>query len=234
MKTLWSLCFILGITCSLHAQNNPQESALKSSLPSSNDNAIREKLVALALQNSDKKISDLQVKAAKDHIGLAKAEWINTIFASSYWNEFSINPPAKDQFNFYYPKYNFGISIPLGIFITVPKHVKIAKAEYHIAQEQQKLKVLNIRSQVLTKYEDYLMYQKQLTIQSMLTDNEYNTLVQAKTKFSSGEIDVNEYNMEMEKYNNQLSKKISLEHNLAIAKLALEEIIGKKLEEVLH
>lgn len=234
MKILRTLCLLLCLGGTLSAQDKTLNALNSDIQTSSNDSAIRESLVSLALQNCDKKISDLQVNIAKDHIGAAKAGWLNTMFVSSYWNEFSINPTPKDQYNFYYPKYNMGISIPLGLFITVPKNVKMARSQYRIAEEQQKLKVLSIKNQVLTKYEDFVMFKQQLTIQSVITDNEYNALLQAEKKFRSGEIDVNAYNLEIKNYNVELSKKITIRHNLAIAKLDLEELIGTSLENVIR
>ena len=233
MKKLLLVCFIACSAQFVFAQDSTLNALNDNLQPTANDIHIRERLVELAQQNSGKKIADYQVEAAKQEIGIAKAGWLSSISASSYRNEFSINPPSKDQMNFYYPKYNFGVSVPLSVFITVPKSVKIARSQYHIAQETQKLKGLNIRNQVLSRYEDYLMYKKQLTIQSMVTSNEYNAFIQVERKFRSGEITVSDYSKEMQIYNEELSKKISLQHDLAVSKLALEEIIGTNLDSVL-
>jgi len=196
------------------------------------DDIMRKRILELALQNSDKKISDYQTDIAKQQIGVAKSQWLNTIFASSYWNEFSISPPAKDQFNFYYPKYNFGVNIPLGIFISAPKNVKIARTQYHIAQESEKIKILSIKNEILSKFEDYLMFKRQLTIQTLVSDNEYNAFLQVQKKFRAGEVTIVDYNKELQTYNDELVKKITLAHNLALAKLSIEEMIGVDLDSL--
>jgi outer membrane protein TolC len=234
MKRLIFLFFILCFSSVLFAQDSSFQSLNDDYQFTAKDSAIKEKLIVLALQNADKRISDYQVEMARQEVGLAKAGWLSSISASSYWNEFSINPPSKDQVNFYYPKYNFGVSVPLSIFITVPKNVKIARTQYHISKEEQKLKILSIRNQVLSKFEDYQMYKKQFTIQSIVTSNEYNAFLQIERKFRSGEVNISDYNKEMQNYNDELSKKISLHHDMAVAKLALEEIIGIDLNKVLN
>jgi outer membrane protein TolC len=216
---------LFGQDSLLHSFDNLQVSA--------KDSVVENQLVELALQNAESKISDLDVKAAKAQIGVAKAGWLSTISASSYWNEFTISPSSKSQFNYYYPKYNFGVSLPLSIFITVPKNVKIAKVQYRAAQEEEKLKLLELKSKVLSKYQDYLMFSKQLAIQSLVTENELNSFLQVERKFKSGTITIKDYNEAMDSYNTKLTRKLLIQHDLAVAKIELEQIIGTDLSNVI-
>lgn len=232
-KAIIAVAVLLSMSTTLWGQDSSVISLLDESQLEVKQEGLRQRLVELALQNSDKKIAELQEDASKDLIGVAKAGWLNSLFASSYWNEYSISPPDKEQFNLYYPKYNFGVNIPLGIFITVPKNVKIAKKNYQIAIEQKKLKELSIKNQVLSKFEDYLMINKQLTIQSLVTVNEQNAFRQSEQKFRSGEIQIEEYNLAMKKYNEELMRKITLQHDLALVKLSIEELIGVDLDSLL-
>lgn len=234
MKVLMVFCLVFCLVRLGSAQDTSFTSINDDSELIAEENATRQKLVELALKNSDKKISDYQVDVAKQQVGIAKAQWLSTIFASSYWNEFSINPSAKDQLNFYYPKYNFGINVPLSIFITVPKAVKVAKTQLHVATEESKLKALAIKNAVLSKYEDYLMYKKQLTIENIVTNNEHNALLEVERNFRSGTASVAEYNKQMQSYNAELSRKISLQHDLAVARLGIEQIIGISLDAVVR
>lgn len=193
---------------------------------------IAQRLVALALQNADIKISDLKIEEAKSQVWLAKTGWMNIASVSGNLNEFSINPP-KGITNIYYPKYNLGVTIPLGYFITNANLVKNSRREEQIVKYQKENQQETIKNEVLSKYEDYLMYKQQLDLQSQVTENQYNSYLQTQQKFQSGQVGMDEYNSALKEYNAELTTKITLQHDLNVAQLDLEKLIKVPLQSVL-
>ncbi|MBX6360620.1 MAG: TolC family protein [Acidobacterium ailaaui] len=197
------------------------------------DDPVAKQLVLLALENADAKSAELQVEAANEQLKLAKTDWWNNVALSGNINEYSISPP-KNLTNIYYPRYNFGGTIPLGIFTTHAHKVRQARKELEIAQMAKLSKFEEIKTNVLSKYQDYLMYKQQLTIETSVVENLYNTYLQAEQKFRNGQISVDEYNNALQSYNEELSKKISLQRDLNVSKLEIERLIGVPLENVLR
>ncbi|MCL6524159.1 MAG: TolC family protein [Thermoflavifilum sp.] len=197
------------------------------------DDPVAKQLVLLALENADAKAAELEVEQANEQLKLAKTDWWNNVAISGNINEYSVNPP-KNLTNIYYPRYNFGGVIPLGIFTTHAHKVRAARKAMEIAQMMKLSKMEEIKTEVLSRYQDYLMYKQQLNIQSTITENLYNTYLQTEQKFRSGQVSIDEYNKALQSYNEELSKKITIQHDLNVSKLQIEQLIGVPLENVLN
>jgi len=199
------------------------------------DDPLAKQLVLLALENADIKASQYQVEEAEEQLKLARSEWWNNIVLSGNINEYSINPPPKTGGYYpYYPRYNFGGSIPFGIFTTHAHKVRAAKKAVAIAEEQKILKMQQVKTEVLTAYQDYLMYKQQLSTENTLVENLYNVYLQAEQKFRNGQISIDEYNKALQSYNGELNNKATLQRDLNVSKLKIEELIGVPLENVLR
>lgn len=199
------------------------------------DDPLAKQLVLLALENADIKTSQYQVEEAEEQLKLAKNEWWNQVVLSGNINEYSINPPPKNGGYYpYYPRYNFGGTIPFGIFTTHTHKVRAAKKALAIAEEQKTLKMQQVKTEVLTAYQDYLMYKQQLITENTLVENLYNVYVQAEQKFRNGQISIDEYNKALQTYNGELNNKLTLQRDLNVSKLKIEELIGVPLENVLR
>lgn len=225
------------IPIALFAQQNvqPSQGGMIYGVYVPQDDPVAKQLVLLALENADAKTAELEVESANEQLKLAKTEWWNNVALSGNINEYSINPPPKSSgFYPYYPRYNFGGTIPLGIFTTHAHKVRQARKELEIAQMAKISKYEEIKTQVLSRYQDYLMYKQQLNIETTIVENLYNTYLQAEQKFRNGQISVDEYNSAMQSYNGELSKKIALQRDFNVAKLEIERLIGVPLENVLR
>ncbi len=128
---------------------------------------VREKLVDLAMQNPNYEIADRNVRIANDQLKKSKSSWLNNISAQGNLNEFSIHPPvsATGQAVNLYPRYNIGVTIPFDLFSAKSNDIKVARQQLGIAQAQKNERFREIKAQVLTLYEDYLLY-KQLSSSS--------------------------------------------------------------------
>lgn len=196
---------------------------------------IREKLVQLALQNPNYEVADRYVTIAKDQIKKAKSSWLNIINLNANLNEFSITPPTGLAGGaLYYPRYNIGANIPLDVFSSKSNDIKIAKQNLGIAEAQKNQRFREIKAQVLTKYEDYLMLKAQLESQNQVTQDAYLVYMQSEKDFSDGIIKQEEYNKAVNLHKGEKDKSLILQRNFNVIKIELEALIGVPIETVLE
>ena len=193
---------------------------------------IRERLVLLALQNPNYEIADRQIAIADYNIRLAKSTWLSTLGAQGNLNEFSINPKAGGNNPIYYPKYNFGISIPFDIVSKNTNNVKIARENYQIAIALKNEKYREIRAEVLTKYEDYLLAKQKLELQTQITQDEFALYKKSEKEFDDNIIKLEDFNRSSASWVVSQITKLDFQRNLNVTKIELERMIGVKLEEV--
>jgi outer membrane protein TolC len=193
---------------------------------------IREKLVQLAMQNPTYEVTDRTVNKSLYELRKARGSWLGAVGVSGNVNEFSIKQQQAGVANFY-PRYNLSVNIPLDLFTTKSNDVKIARENYLIAEATRNEKFREIRAQVLTLYEDYVMYKQKLESQIRITQDEtivYNT---KERDFQDGIINQEEFT----KYSKALEEskllKGEYQRNLNVAKIAIEQMIGMSLEEAL-
>lgn len=193
--------------------------------------AIEEKLVQLALQGPEmdrtfhlNKINEYQLKAAQN-------VWVNLLAFSINYNERSFASTASPQ-AYVYPKYNLGISIPLGTLISKTA-VKSAKESIEIGKDNTELTKRSIREQVITAYKQYLVYDKLIAMQSELINDEQTQLAQTEEKFRNGSVSIETYTAAQKNNNAELATLINLKLQQDLKKLELEKLIGVKLETVL-
>jgi outer membrane protein TolC len=230
MKLFLLLMFCTSfLTCA--AQNNPSMPPLSNrvSLSFRDSLNIREKLIQLAILNSDVQIDEANVNIAKYNLKKAKASWFDQVNISANVNEFVIK--GSDAAN-YFPKYNLGLNIPLGIFQKHSNDVKIAQEIITINELTRNEKIKKIRTEVLTKYENYLEKKQVLELQMEITEEEYTLWLKAQKDYKvSGQMD--DLNKAYKNYNSELSKQRSAERDLRVAYIELEEVVGFRLDEIL-
>ncbi len=84
----------------------------------------------------------------------------------------------------YYPIYNLGVNIPFDIFTRTTNNVKIARENYYMTTAAKNQKFREIKADVLTKYENYLLARQLVELQSRITQSEYATLKRAESDFA--------------------------------------------------
>ncbi len=149
---------------------------------------IRERLVQLALQNPQYEMADHAAIAAGYQTRIARSAYLGLFVAQGNINEYTINPPSTSStgttYPYYYPKYNFGVSIPFDIFSRTTNTVKIAKENEYITSAAKNEKFREIKADVLTKYENYLLAKQLVEFQGKLTQGEYATYKRAESDFA--------------------------------------------------
>jgi outer membrane protein TolC len=191
-----------------------------------------ERLVQLAWENQP---AAHKAKTGQDIAALevkkAKLAWLNNLQAVGNLNEGNINPSESNP-NLFFPRYNFGVQLNIGRLAETPINTKIAKENSKLAQEEVRGEQLRIRAEVLRLYSNYQMREELLNIQNEIIEDAYAEFLVAEEKFKTGEIPIDQYNLTLKTYNGERIKKIQAQHDLAKAKLDLEEAIGLRLEDV--
>lgn len=233
-RTLGLLLVSFGLFVSGFAQKKQNASSGNSTYLTADTTKktdIREKLVQLAIQNPAYEVADRKVAIADQELSRTKNKILGQVIISGNLNEFSINPP-KNGYNTLYPRYNIGASLPLDLFITRSKDIRIAKENLGIAQAERNQRYRLIKAEVLTAYEDYLMAKQKLEFQSQITQDAFQEYKQQERDFSDGIIEQKEYNAGFKKWTEEQSKKIEFQRNLNVIKLNLEAMIGLPFDEL--
>lgn len=231
MKIKRLLIFLINlvITSNLLAQNIDYNKIILPKEAVTED--MGEKLVRIAWENhpSNESVKKNREIASKE-VNLARWSWLNQISGRGNLNEFTINPdPLRNNF---FPRYNFGVTIPLGIVVETTNNTKIAKLEYDRADLEIKNQKLIVRNQVLKAYQNFLMTEKLLKLKNEITENEYTNFLSEEEKFENGTVTLEEYRIATKAYNAELESKIIASNKYENAKLELEMLIGVPLEEV--
>lgn len=193
---------------------------------------IREKLVQLALQNPGFEIADRKINIAQYQLKKAKGDWFAAINANINLNEITVNPSANNQL--FFPLWNVGVSVPLNYFSQNRYLNRIAKENVYIANAEKNEKYRMIRTKILTRYEDYLMYKEMLELQNRATQDAYLTYRQKESDFKDDNVTFDEYNKAFAVYKEQQDKRLKSQRDFNVSKLDIEEMIGISMDELLQ
>jgi outer membrane protein TolC len=195
------------------------------------DSLIRQKLLALALNNPAIIASDANIRISEIELKRTKSSWVSSISAGANINEFVIkNSPAAS----FYPKYNLGVSIPFNIISKAKSDRKVATENVIINKEFKKDKLRLLKTEVLSRYENYLEKKELVKLQKISMDDDYQGYLAAQKNYASGTIELDEMNKIYKSYVNEQVKLITKQKELNIAILLIEEIIGMPIEGVLQ
>lgn len=196
---------------------------------------IGEKLVQLAWKNHPtNEILRRKLSIAEYQVGQSAADWLNLITVQGNINEFNISNKSSDTpVPVFLPRYNFGIMIPLGVFVANPNETKQKKQELSIAQEQINAQKLEIRKVVLKLYNEYQLRERIFKIQSQQFSDAENNFKLVEQRFKNGETTFAVYTAGQSDLNRVSILLMEAERDLKNAKLDLEELIGVRLEDVI-
>jgi outer membrane protein TolC len=202
--------------------------------PLAPDSVIQERLVQLALNGPVYSVSGHQVKFAEYNLTRAKRTWLNLLSVSLEYNDQDFaKPSASTPYTYVYPKYFFGVTIPIGLFFTMGPDIKKERENVAIAHDNQEQLARAIRADVLAKYAQYKNYGSQLQIQNDVVDDEEALRKQVEKKFQDGSVTIEQYNVANKIYGEDLTKKLNLQLQQDLIKIDIEKMIGVNLESVL-
>jgi len=190
---------------------------------------IEGKLVELALlgptyegSKHQNRINELQLKKVKN-------SWLNFLTISANYNDQTF----KDQpagATYVYPKFYYGINIPLGIVFSSGSEVKSAKEAISLSKNNQQQLERDIRADVLTKYRQYRAYTEMINLEKALIYDVKVTKEQAEQKFGQNQISIETFNTAIKNYSDEQNKLIALVMQQDLIKIDIEKSIGMPLE----
>lgn len=169
------------------------------------------------------------VNSAQKNVSKTKLSWFDAL---AFTYQFSPNNTTTLTDPTYLNGYQFGFYFNLGIFLQKLPAVKIAKEDLEIAKLQAKEYDLNIEALVKQRYFTYIGKQTILSVHAQAALDAEASLKDIKYRYQKGEETFDTYSKALQNYSDMIESKIESESELLIAKSALEEIVGKKLEEI--
>ena len=229
----WKVCrilftsMLLVLVCSgLEAQYANRAPAVDTA-----NMSVEQKLVRLALDGPAYKVSEHKNKLDELQLRKAKAAWLNLLSLSLNYNDQSISKTTQTAF--VYPKYFFGVTIPLGIMFSNGIEIKTAREALKASHTTQDQVARQIKRDILSKYAEYKTYGELLSIQNKVVDDEEAAFRKAEKNFGDGTTGIEVYTAASKNYNNELTKRINLKLQQDLKELEIEEMIGVELETVI-
>ncbi|WP_316810252.1 TolC family protein [Pedobacter heparinus] len=218
---------IIVLMCAFGFKSSAQESILAEI-----NYSTLEKYIQAAKENLIKRqILGLNAEKAKADIPITTLGYLDMVGASYFWRPQSKS--AIDANNPYIVNgFQLGINVSLGSLLQRPFLIKKAKIDYKIAQLEMKDYDRTLANEVKARYYDYIQQLNQLKINSQVVQDGKNVAENLKYKFEKGEVTLDVYNQSRVALAGANSSKIESEVSYLKTKDALEEIIGKKLEEI--
>ena len=226
------IILLLVISAPLFGQNVDYNKII---LPeNSQSSEFEEKLVQLAWRNHPgNEALRREVNIAGYDVKQSNIAWLDNIRITGNLNEYNINKQADTYGRAdFFPKYNLGASISLGMFFGIPYTIKKSREVLVISQANVNAQKLIVRNTVLKLYNEYVMRERVFKLQSQaLLDNETSHKL-AEQRFKRGEITFETYTISLTAYNDNMIGQLQAERDYKNAKLDIEQWIGMKLEDV--
>ena len=197
------------------------------------DSVIEHRLIDLALKSPENQRVAHENKVSEYQLKSARTQWMNFLTVSANYNDLSFSKTNLQQ-TYIYPKYLFGLTLPLGTIIS-SKQGKIAKENYEISSLNQEEMQRRLKQEVLSLYRRYKTQGEIIKIENAYFNDLQITLTQVDEKFKKNDPSVTfeNYNTALKNRNDQQARLINLRLEQDLTRLQLEQIIGVSLETVL-
>lgn len=195
----------------------------------SEDDLIKEKLILLALSNSQVKAVDATIIIAETARSKANSSLLSSVSIGANLNEFALGNSSTASL---YPKYNLGVSIPLDILAKSKAEKKTADQNIIISKYQKQQVEAFLKSKVLVQYEIYKEKKELLQFQKRSMEDDIAAYEKAQKDFKDEVITLEELNKIYKISIGERGLLISKEKDLSIAIIQLEEIIGVPLKTI--
>lgn len=200
-----------------------------------------DKLIVAARENYPKfKATQARVNAAKAAVSRAKLGYLD-FFTFTYIynprNTVTIYDANANAYNNYNNNnilrgYQLGVYVNIGNAVQKPTIVRQAREEYNMAMYDKATVDLNLEAEVKQRYFTYLQQSNIVKLKARTLVDADDVLKNTKYKFEKGQVPFEDYNKVLINHSIYAQEKITAEAQMLIAKSALEEIIGTKLENV--
>jgi outer membrane protein TolC len=119
---------------------------------------------------------------------VSKWRWLDDIYANGNLNEYTINQSQDAVTNNFFPRYNFGIRVSLGTFVTTPMNVRTTQLRLENAELEVNERKLLVREEVLGALEKVKQFYKFMKLREQITEDllmMYKDFQQAKSILTS-------------------------------------------------
>ena len=172
---------------------------------------------------------DHRIIIANDNIKKAQLTWFDLFTFSFLYSPNNsttlVNPSILNG-------YQVGIYFNFSNHLLKPHLVKQAKEELAITKLQKEENDLSLVAEVKARYYRYVLQQTLIKIRSLSVVDAEVIMKQLKYRFEKGEESFDNYNKVLVNYGDKRQAVIQTEAELLIAKSNLEELLGKKLEDI--
>ncbi|MEM6964918.1 MAG: TolC family protein [Bacteroidota bacterium] len=206
---------------------------------------FKEYLVQLAWINSpENEALDYEKDLRDFELQGEKRDWMNDIRFSLNLNENNFNrdtvfltpgaPNANGNSSLnLFPIFNFNASVSLGTFTNRKNKIGVAEQRVKIAEANINQKKLNVRMEILKRYEEYEMQSEILKAVTQAEEDASQIFEFVTDLFKADKAKLEDYNAASTTYHAAVEKRIKAASELNIAKLSIEEMIGISFEEAL-
>lgn len=196
------------------------------------DTIIENRLVALALQYPHYEALGHQVAATRSQLALAKRTWFNLLTLSLNYNDQTFAKQANNV-GYVYPKYYFGLTLPIGLFFTMGPQIRTARENMRVAQANQEEAARQLKMDVLSKYKTYRNYEALILLQNTIVLDQQAALTQVETKFRDGTTTIDQFNSANKAFGEEKAKLLNLQLSQDLVRLDIERLIGASLDSVI-
>lgn len=199
------------------------------------DTGVEEKLVTLALQNVAYDAATRQVTIAQLNVRKEKNSWFDLLVLNAQFNDQSFKHTSNiGNVAYVYPKYFYGVAIPIGTILSKGGQVKAAKEQVKMAEDAQIEAALKIRTDVLTKYKSWRVANSLVLMERQVADDIHAAFLQTEKRFNDGSVTIEVYSESSRNYSMEMTKLLNAQLDADVKKLQIEEVIGVRLESVIN
>jgi outer membrane protein TolC len=195
------------------------------------DSAIENRLVALALQAPRYDAAGHLISEANSQLILARRAWFNLLTFSVNYNDQTF--AHTTQVGYVYPKYYFGLIIPVGLFFTMGPQIHAARENVKVAEDSREELARTIRMDVLSKYRTYKNYEALILLQNALVVDNQAAVTQIEQKFRDGTVSIDQYNIANKAFSDEKAKLLNLQLAQDLVRLDIERMIGTSFDSVI-
>ena len=194
-----------------------------------------EKLIATAKENYPRMNSfEGRIRVAKTTVGQEQLSWLDAFSLSYVYNpNNTINQNQANPNFFNFNGYQVALNFNLSSVLQKPGNMKQAKENVKLAQYDLDEYHLTLETEVKRRYFSYIQALTNLRLQTKITSDALNVSRDIKTRYEKSETTFEQFTMSQMSYSGALQTKIVAESNFLIAKASLEELLTKKIEEIM-
>lgn len=235
----WMLLSAIFLSCTMMGwsqrittpSTSPSQTMPSKGTPIDTNAYIENRLVQLALRQPNYHETESNTKIAQYQLTKAQNSWLDLLSISLNYNDQTF-AKKNTATTYVYPKYFFGLTVPLGLIFSRSSDIKVAKETVEIYKGREVEMAKNIKADVLTKYRQYKANEQLIALQNQLINDQQAMFMQVEQKFKDGTATIEAYNLASKEYNSEVVKAVNLQLQQDLLEIDIEKIIGIPLEDV--